>query len=505
MDKTLLLDLLKSLKFEAIRFRTWVVLLFIAAAFAALVVGYLWPNSYRSEAVLYADRSNIIEPLLKGRASVTGVDHAKQAQDVLYSNRVMEKAAIQAGLVDESASDDRKAQMVRHLRGAVRVDTQGNNQFKVSYSSNDPDRTFTVVNSVVNVFIQDTARRKREESVSAFNFIDAQVDSYRRQLEEAEERLKEFRAQNTDGTESQVNSRINSLRNDIESLKLEIEDSESRLNTIEQQLNQENQYQLTKGKVDKLRERRDQLNRELEQLRMSYQESYPDIVSLKQQIQDIDEEIARIEFGGESFSGGGEKVENPLYEDLRKQQSRARVDLNAQRRRLENLKQMLDSELERAERVAANQAELSELTRDLDVIRKVYNEMLERKESARLSMALDVEGQGVSYRIQDPASFPLSPTGLRFVHFAAAGPFLGFMAPIGLLVLFLLLDPHIRSAHSLRQQLPEDIPLMGVIPHYHTPIAARLLRKDMVLLVSFSLLAMAAYVGLSIHWYDLKN
>lgn len=504
MDKTFIADLLKSLKFEAIRFRVWVVLIFIAVSFGPLVVGYFWPNTYATSALLYADETNIIEPLLKGRASVTSVDRAKQAQEVLYSRRVMEDAAKAAGLVGENHSADQMARAVRHLRSSVRVETQGSNQFRVSYSAPDPDKAFTVLNSVVNVFIQDTARRKREESLGAFNFIDSQADSYRRQLEEAELKLKEFRAQNTDGTEAQVTSRINQLRNDIESLKLEIQDSESRLTSIKQQLNEESQYQQAKGQIDLLRDRRRELSRQLDQLRLSYQDSYPDVVSVRQQIQDLDEEIAQLEFAGDSFSRG-ETVENPLYEELRKQQSVVEVDLSAQKRRMESLEGMLQRELERAERVAANQAELSELTRDLDVLRDIYNEMLQRKESARLSMTLDIEGQGVSYRIQDPATFPLDPSGLRYVHFAAVGPFLGLLAPLGLLFVYVFLDPHIRSARALQQQLPQGVEVIGVIPHYNTPLAERLVKKDMILLLGIALLAMIAYVALGVTWYDVKN
>ena len=78
--------------------------------------------------------------------------------------------------------------------------------------------------------------------------------------------------------------------------------------------------------------------------------------------------------------------------------------------------------------MAANQAQLSELTRDYDVTKRVYEEMLGKK-TARLSMTLDIEGQGVSYRIQEAAQFPLRPTGLNFKHFAALGPILGFYYP----------------------------------------------------------------------------
>ncbi|MGD8175237.1 XrtA system polysaccharide chain length determinant [Marinimicrobium sp. ARAG 43.8] len=504
MNKSLILDWLKSLKLEAVRFRVWVVLLFITVAFGPLLVGYFWPNTYTTQALLYADETNIIEPLLKGRASVTSIDRAKQAQETLYTRRVLEKAAEEAGLLDAGSSEEQRAAVVRRLRGGVSVRTESANNFRVLYSAESPDKAFTVLNSVINVFIQDTARRKREESVGAFNFIDAQVESYRRQLEIAEEKLKQFRAQNTDGTEAQVTSRINQLRNDIETLRLEIQESQSRIETITKQLSEENQYQVARGEVDRLRDRRRELSRQLDQLRLQYQESYPDVISLRQQIQDLDEEIAATEFSGGAY-GNAQTVENPLYEELRKQQSVAEVSLTAQQRRMESLEAMLQREYERAERVATNQAELSELTRDLDVTRNVYNEMLERKESARLSMTLDIEGQGVNYRIQDPATFPLEPSGLRFVHFASAGPFLGILAPLGLLLIFVLLDPHVRSARTLQEQLPERVELIGVIPHYHTPLTARLLRKDMLILFTLSVLAMAGYAALAYVWYGVKN
>lgn len=504
MDKTFIKDLLNSLKYEAIRFRIWFVLAFIVVSFAPLVAGYFWPNSYSTDAVLHADESNIIEPLLKGRASVTDVDRSSQAREALYTRRVLEKAAEQAGLVTAQSSDNEKARALKDLREGVKVQTQGKNHFTVSYTSSDPDKTFRVLNSVVNVFIQDTARKKREESASAFNFIDAQVQSYKRQLELAEEKLKDFQAQNTDGTEAQVSARINQLRNDIESLKLEIEDSESRIQSIKEQLEQESQYQQARGKVEELRAKRQQMSDQLQQLRLLYQDNYPDVVSLRQQIQDLDEEIAALEFAGGAFSSG-EQVENPLYEELRKQQSVAEVELQAQKRRKQSLERLLEEEYERAERVAANQAQLSELTRDLRVTRDVYEEMLQRKESARLSMTLDVEGQGVRYKIQEPASFPLEPSGLRYVHFALVGPFLGFLAPLGLLFAYVFLDPHIRSAASLQRQLPEGIELVGVIPHYHTPLTERLMRKDMLVLLGLSLVAMGCYAGLGVYWYELKS
>lgn len=237
---------------------------------------------------------------------------------------------------------------------------------------------------------------------------------------------------------------------------------------------------------------------------MSYQEGYPDIVSIRAQLSELDASIGKLQVSGEVYSNS-DKVENPLYEELRKQLSVADVDLRSQKRRMESLVRLQAQEHERAQRVASNQAQFAELTRDYDVTRKVYEEMLQRKEAARLSMTLDIEGQGVSYRIQEPATFPIKPSGLGFIHFAIVGPILGLLLPLILLIVFILLDPHIRSARLLQRQLPGEIDMLGVIPHYHSPLGERLLRKDVILITVVSILGLGVYIACAIYWQLLKG
>lgn len=373
-------------------------------------------------------------------------------------------------------------------------------------SSIDPDYAFETLNTVINVFIENSASKKRKESLNAFNFIDTQVQTYKRQLEMAEEKLKDFNSQNVDGTESSVAARISELRGEIESLTITIEETEARTISLKRQLGSESQYQQTKGQVDEMRQRRQAMAGQLEQLLLSYQEGYPDVISLRAQIAELDAAIQQIQAsGGDVYTGSSDRVENPLYEELRRQLSVAEVDLRGQKRRMQSLVHLLEQEHERAQRVASNQAQLSELTRDYNVTRDVYEEMLQRKESARLSMTLDIEGQGVSYRIQEPATFPLKPSGLRFIHFAVVGPILGLLAPIGLLIMYVMLDPHLRSARALQQQLPSGVELLGVIPHYHTPLGERILKKDVIMLVILWILAMAAYITFASYWHINKG
>jgi len=505
MDKAYLKDILVALRAELIRFRYWCVALFIGVSFSILAVGLIWPKTYTTSVVLIADVTNIIEPLLKGQAEVTKIDRSEQAGEVIYTRNNMLAAAIGAGMVTKDMTEPQQDRVIKQLRSSVSISKErNNNHFAVAYHASNPDTSFEVLNSIVNVFIEDTARKKREESVGAYNFIDAQVQTYRKQLELAEEKLKDFNSKNTDGSEQSVSTRIANLRQEIEGLKISIEETQARINTIQQQLGSEGQYLQAKGQVDEMRQRRATLSAQLEQLLLSYQEGYPDIISLRAQISDLDAGIAKMQSSGAVY-GNSEKVENPLYEELRKQLSEADVNLRAQKRRMQSLVSLQDQEFERQSRIAGNQAQLSELTRDYNVTKKVYEEMLQRKEAARLSMTLDIEGQGVSYRIQEPASFPLKPSGILFVHFAILGPLLGLLLPLALVVIYVLLDPHFRSARSLQRQLPPDIELIGVIPHYKSPIGDRLFRKDMVLILIVLVVSLLTYIGIAVFWQILQG
>ena len=155
---------------------------------------------------------------------------------------------------------------------------------------------------------------------------------------------------------------------------------------------------------------------------------------------------------------------------------------------------LLLEEQDRSKRVAEHQAQLAELTRDYDVTRQLYEDLLERKEKARMSMALDIEGQGITYRVKEPVVFPTAPVGLRFTHFFLAAPVLGMLVPIGLLIAYVLLDPRIRFSDRLQNALPAGIPVLAVIPHVATPLERRANRSEWLMVAGFVAVVLLAYV-----------
>jgi hypothetical protein len=70
------------------------------------------------------------------------------------------------------------------------------------------------------------------------------------------------------------------------------------------------------------------------------------------------------------------------------------------------------------------------------------------------------------------------------------------LLPLGLLLAYVLVDPRVRFTSVLQNLLPADVVLLGVVPHYNTPVAKRVLKSDMLAYSGLALVAMAVYGGL---------
>lgn len=496
---TFIISFLKVLIREAIHFKTQVALCFAVVSMAVLGVGLVYPKTFESSATIHADQQNIIRPLLEGQAATTSVtDQARVVREVVTSPRLLKQAIEDLGLMKDKTSAVAMEEMIGKVREKLRIESVGTNFIKLTYSGDNASDVYNVVSKVTDLFIRDSYESKREESREAFLFIDKQVKTYKAQLQEAEANLKAFTAANRDGTESSAEARIAALRQQIETTKLTMDETETRIRSLERELAQEGQFVERRFRSDVFRESLVEAQNELDILRLSYTDDHPDVVSLKLKIEDMkksirDAEERRTTQANNSNSGSDPNV-NPLYEELRSRVSTEKVELHSLERRLERTQKLLAEEYDRLQRIANRQAELAELTRDYDVNRSIYEDMLERKERARLSMTLDVEGQGVTYRIQEPAVYPLTPKGIRLIHFFLIGPVLGLIAPFFILGAFIHFDPRIRFVGRL--ETLTTVPVLGVVPHISSPLSKRVMKTDVILLLGFLFLVMCVYVAI---------
>ena len=226
---------------EARRHNLLLALVFSVIALFALLFGlFVLERSYESSATILAQQSDIIQPLLEGRAVATGVvDHAGIARQVIFGRRVMSEILEVGGWMAATPSPIEQDRLMESIRGRTQVSAPRPNLILIGYRDNDPTRAFRVADAFARLFIEESREAKQRESRDAYEFIDSQVRDYHAKLTEAEQSLLQYRSRNVDahpGSEADVNARINALRTQVEQARMGLLEQQSRAQSLEAQL-----------------------------------------------------------------------------------------------------------------------------------------------------------------------------------------------------------------------------------------------------------------------------
>ena len=494
---------LPLLRRELKRRRVPLALVFAGIALMALLVAALWPRKYESSMTILVKEESIIQPLMEGRAVATGVtDRARIAREVIFSRKILDQVLAKGGWLEGDPSPIEQERLAIELRRRTSIDSPGPNLIRISYWDRDPVRALEVARTYGDAFIAESLSTKERESREAYEFIAARAEEYHVKLQQAEERLKAFRASNPDarpGAATDVNTRIAQLRASIESARSGVAESSVRASAVSSQLAAERSVTAAQNREAQYRERLAKLQTELDTLRLSYTDEYPDVIRLRRQIEDLEAQIAASPSEPRLQTAALGYAVVPGSASLRSELTRARGEAAAMSARASEAEALLEAELERANRIADFEAVYAELTRDYEVNRDLYQDLLKRRENARVSMSLDAEHRGLTFRVQEPAALPLQPSGLRFMHFSAAGFTAAIALPLGLLWLLVRFDPRVRSPDQLRTAVP--VPVLATIPRQ---VRGRERRRESVRhLIVFGAvgLVLAAYAAVGLARY----
>ncbi|WP_213947661.1 XrtA system polysaccharide chain length determinant [Luteibacter sp. dw_328] len=500
--------ILPALIGEARRRRVTMGVIFAVIALLALGVGMVWPKKYEASTTILAEESSIITPLMEGAASATGnKNRAGIARDVIFSRRVLDEVLRSGGWLANSPSALDRDKIIEGIKGRTKIINNRENLITITYFDSDPKRAFEVTRAFGQLFISESLASKQRESREAYEFINSQVEAYRAKLTDAEGKLKAYRDANADarpGNDVDTNSRISQLRMQIENNRMDYMQKQSQAASLAAQINGESEVNAVQTVGGIYTTQLGDLQGQLDKLLLNYTEDYPDVIRLRHQIEDVRKQAQTAD--AQRAAGGPMPIDhsttmNPVYQQMRLQLSAVRGDAAASAARAGASEAMLQTELERSKRIASSENVIAELTRDYNVNRDVYQDLLKRRENARVSMNLDAEQRGLTFLVQNPAVMPLVPSGLRFMHFGLAGLALSLVIPFGLLFAVARFDPRVRSVGQLERAT--GFPVLASIPFYPTP---RDRRRDHLHNMALALIvAGVGAVYLLLFWMRMKG
>lgn len=395
----------------------------IATGVVGAAIVTLMPNRYEASARVYVDTQSILKPLMQGLAVQPNLDQQVQMMARTLINRPnVERVVRMADLDLRSKSPQDRERLIDMLVKEIQVKPAGGqNLYSISFKGDTTDSAQKVVQSLLSIFVESNLGDKRRDAEQAKRFIDEQLAIYEKKLLDAEAALKEFKIRNIAVMPNLAQDyvvRSAELQKEGDSARLELRQLENSREALRRQLAEEKPSFVGSG-VPRLptetEQRLESARKRLDDLRSRYTEMHPDVVYTRSTVAELqaqrDAERKREVETGQRPNGASLLTPNKVYQDLKVALADVESKLASARARVAESERQLQLARDAAQTVPKVEAEYLQLTRDYEVNKKSYEQLLTRRESAQISGSMDNSGAS-ELRVVDPprvSPMPSSP------------------------------------------------------------------------------------------------
>jgi polysaccharide chain length determinant protein (PEP-CTERM system associated) len=401
----------------------------VAVAWAVALLGWaavhMLKDIYESRTQVYVDAESVLAPLLKGLAVQPDVmGQVEMMQTLMLSRPNLERVARETDLFLDAQTPEEQLRVINGLQEKIVLERARNsNTFAITYTDSDPRRAHSVVQSLLDTFVEDTLGMKRTDVTNARRFLEAQIREYERRLTESENRLADFKRENLSMLPGEGVDFFGGLQNAAENLKLlqaRYDQLATRRDELRRQLEGEDPSMASAayGGTDPIDMEISAIQSQIDQLLLEYTEKHPNVQALKNRIAQL-EEIKKSGGTAASTSGMGLGMDaagtspelNPIYQNTKMalgateaEMAEVRSQIGNQRAQIAQLRGLIDQ-------MPQVEAELKRLDRNYGVNKAQYDSLVKRLESANISTEAEQSADSVKFRVVEPPVVPLAPIG----------------------------------------------------------------------------------------------
>jgi polysaccharide chain length determinant protein (PEP-CTERM system associated) len=461
--------------------RYWAIVLkrkYVALAVALAVLSvFTWgsfflPKTYEASSTVFIERSSIIDPLLRGvGVSSSTDDHVRNLRNGITSRNIIEKVIRKLNLDVKDMSPAQYEGLIDGIRKKLRLTVAGRTDvFTVSYTGGDPKIVQDMVNTLVSEYIGENLHMRKTEVYGAYEFIEKQLLEYKNKLEESDRGIREFRERNPQmvpQNEGAVATRLEGFQTSRIEAEIKLKELIMKRSNLQRQLSGEKE--LTVAFVTREgspQARLNHLNNQLMLLTTKYTDKYPEVIKVKSEIEELKRQIAQAKDPHAENTGSETAAMNPIYQQLKEELTRTDAEMESLRGRAAELLRQQHEAQSILGRMPKEQEEWVRLQRNRTVYQRIYDDLLQKLESARISKDLEVNEKAETFRVVDPATFPTLPVTPNRVKMILLGIFLGIVSGIGVVFAIDHLNRPFKDEDSLEARL--KLPVLATIPRVLT-------------------------------------
>jgi polysaccharide chain length determinant protein (PEP-CTERM system associated) len=448
------------------KYRWHAVIVAWVIALAGWIRVYTLDNDYQASARVFVDTQSILKPLMSGMTTLPNVEQQVSIMSrTLLSRPNVEKVMRMVDLDIKAKTPKENEELISDLMKEIKIVGTGRDDiYTITYSNPNPRVAKDVVQSLLTIFVEGSFGDKKNDSDKAVQFLDEQIKNYEAKLVAAETAMKEFKIKHSGSLPQggDYGTQVQAAADQLNQARLDLREAEQARNAIQVQITGNGNGTTTASALvnPELDGRILALQKNLDTMRMQYTEQHPDIIAAKRLIKSL--EAQKVE-EAKNFKPGGDRGANysPMLQQLN-------VALSAAEARVASMRARVDEFTTRYDRLRAQsvngpelETQMAQLNRDYQVNKENYQQMVSRREAARLSGDLTNTTDMVKFRVVDPPTVPLRPTGPDRLRLASL-VFLGaLIAGIAFAMLLSQLRPTYLSQHGLREST--GLPILGSV------------------------------------------
>ena len=364
-------------------------------------------------------------------------------------------------------SDSLLSQSSKLIRSTLSISNERNSDvLKISMTSNNPDESALLANTVAKLYQQRDMEWSAGEIVNLRDFLQEQLKNVESDLTSVEESLRQFQEQEQifelEGNAQQLLNQLGSVETRYKTILAEINIIQERMRFIDSKLSQEEKTLKSQllnsidARLLALRNEIAQTEANLVKNASTYGENHEAVLSLEKKLSrlkiDLEEQTNQLIASGTSVADPL-KYRQALIDTSLFLESR----LANFRSQAEEYRKIVNQYTRELNTLPAKSLRFAQLERDRTVLAETYSLMRQKLEEARITEASKL----VKIRIIDPAISPLGRTSPNAAVNLAIGLILGL--GLGALVAFLIekTDNSIKNISDVERM---GVNILGIIP-----------------------------------------
>lgn len=446
------------------------------AVIGAIVV-FLIPKKYEASARVFVNTDSILKPLMVGMAVQPDTNQrVALLSKVIISRPNVERLIRDTGMDDKAKTAEQRERLIDDVMKVLSIQGSGarDNIYTLKFLDKNPERARHMIELLVAKFISSS---QQTDTDAAKHFLDEQAATYEKRLQDAENRLKEFKLRNMAGVASgeskdQV-AQLATVGAELEEAKLQLREAENSRDALRRSLSGESSEAAgmiaslsaapSQAAAD-LDARIDAVQRNLDSLSQRYTDNHPDVIGTRRTLHDLQEQRKKAapEYGKTGVVlTAGLAAGNRASEQLKVSLAQAEATVASLRVRVAEYSARNANLREAVRRMPEYEAQLAQLTRDYEMNKKNYESLAARRESANIADdMLSVSGVD-DFKLIDPPR--VSPNAVSTPKSLMLLATLLLALATGAGIMFLAKEVRGRFYDCVQLQDTTSLPVLGTV------------------------------------------